>query len=94
MHFFEFQRAAIDPCHVGKTFTPKLWFVAEYCTGEWYFTYEVIPLQLSPKIFPTHALTYSDSTTHMVLHKHRGISSNSALLKVRHGPRPTTSKSK
>lgn len=28
-------RRSLDPCrcHVGKTFAPQLWFVADYCTG-------------------------------------------------------------
>lgn len=31
--FSKSQYAGVDPCHVGKTFAPQLWFVADYCTG-------------------------------------------------------------
>lgn len=59
---------------------------------EWYFTYEVIPLQLSPQPSPlcTHSLTPIQPHTHThtqnhlntVLHKHVQISSNGCSSKT------------
>lgn len=31
--FFLILCAGVNPCHVGKTFAPQLWFAAGYCRG-------------------------------------------------------------
>lgn len=65
---------------------------------EWYFTYEVIPLQLSPQPSPfcthsltpiqphththTHTITHRQSYLNTVLHKHVQISSNGCSSKT------------
>lgn len=54
--------AGVNPCHVGKTFAPQLWFVAGYCRGsgislmKW-FRYSC------PLNHPPSARTHFHSTT-------------------------------
>lgn len=56
MFFFYSQYAWINLCHVGKTFVPLLWFVADYGTRSDSVT--AVPQNL------LQALTYSHTHTH------------------------------